>query len=72
MDELKGKKIAVTGHTKGVGKEIYDICMFNGLELFMDFQEAMAGIFYEREGDKIISHLLKEDFDIVFNNAWLP
>ena len=30
---LKGKKVAVTGHTSGIGKEIYAYGMYHGAEV---------------------------------------
>ena len=30
---LKGQRIAVTGHTSGIGKEIYEYCQFHGADV---------------------------------------
>ena len=33
MEMLKGTKVAVTGHTSGIGKEIYEYCQFHGADV---------------------------------------
>ena len=61
-------KIAITGHTEGIGKEIYDyfelfghnvkgFARANGYDLSVDYQ-------------KVIDEIIEWDADIVYNNAW--
>ena len=33
MDIFKGKKVGITGHTSGIGKEIYEYAQFHGAEV---------------------------------------
>ena len=61
-------KIAITGHTEGIGKEIYEyfdskgdnlkgFARANGYDLSVDYQ-------------KVIDEIIEWDADIVYNNAW--
>lgn len=68
---LKGKRVAVTGHTSGIGKEIYEYCQFHGA-LVKGYSRSNGFDLKEREGDIVINQLLRDDPDVVFNHAWYP
>ena len=72
MDFLRGKRIAVTGHTKGIGKEIYEICKFAGAETVDGLSRQTGFNLLELNGDTVINHIIHEDYDIVFNHAYIP
>ena len=71
MEMLKGKRVAVTGHTSGIGKEIYEYCQFHGA-LVKGYSRSNGFDLKEREGDIVINQLLRDDPDVVFNHAWYP
>lgn len=71
MEMLKGKKVAVTGHTSGIGKEIYQYCQFHGA-LVKGYSRSNGFDLKEGTGDKIINAILRDDPEIVFNHAWYP
>jgi hypothetical protein len=71
MEMLKGKKVAVTGHTSGIGKEIYEYCQFHGA-LVKGYSRSNGFDLKEGDGDKIINAILRDDPDVVFNHAWFP
>tara|TARA_B100001778_G_scaffold110137_2_gene90134 strand:+ start:3842 stop:4501 length:660 start_codon:yes stop_codon:yes gene_type:complete len=71
MEMLKGKKVAVTGHTSGIGKEIYDYCMFHGAEV-RGYSRSNGFNLSDSDGDHIINNILHWDADIFFNHAWVP
>ena len=71
MEMLKGKKVAVTGHTSGIGKEIYEYCQFHGA-LVKGYSRSNGFDLKEGDGDKIINAILKDDPEVVFNHAWFP
>jgi len=68
---LKGTKVAVTGHTSGIGKEIYEYCQFHGA-LVKGYSRSNGFDLKEGTGDTIINAILRDDPDIVFNHAWYP
>ena len=67
---FKGKRVAITGHTSGIGKEIYEYCQFHGAEV-KGFSRT-SGFDLRDGGDDIINEILRWDADIVFNHAWTP
>ena len=71
MEMLRGKRVAVTGHTSGIGKEIYEYCQFNGAEV-RGYSRRSGFDMKERNGDHIINDILRWDAEIVFNHAWYP
>lgn len=71
MEMLRGKKIAVTGHTSGIGKEIYDYCVFHEAEV-RGYSRSNNFNLADRQGDLIINDILEWDADIFFNHAWVP
>lgn len=71
MEMLKGKKVAVTGHTSGIGKEIYEYCQFHGA-LVKGYSRSNGFDLKEGEGDNVINALLRDDPEILFNHAWFP
>lgn len=71
MEMLKGTKVAVTGHTSGIGKEIYQYCQFHGA-LVKGYSRSNGFDLKEGTGDKIINAILRDDPEIVFNHAWYP
>ena len=71
MEMLRGKRVAVTGHTSGIGKEIYEYCQFNGAEV-RGYSRSNGFDLKERNGDHIINDILRWDAEIVFNHAWYP
>jgi len=68
---LKGTKVAVTGHTSGIGKEIYEYCQFHGA-LVKGYSRSNGFDLKEGTGDTIINAILRDDPEIVFNHAWYP
>ena len=72
MDFLKGKRIAITGHTKGIGQEIYEICKFAGAKTVDGLSRQTGFNLLELNGDTVINHIIHEDYDIVFNHAYMP
>lgn len=70
MDIFKGKKVGITGHTSGIGKEIYEYAQFHGAEV--RGYSRTNGFDMKADGDNIINDLLRWDADIVFNHAWYP
>ena len=71
MEMLKGKRVALTGHTSGIGKEIYEYCQFSGADI-RGYSRSNGFDMQERNGDRIINDILRWDADIVFNHAWFP
>ena len=71
MEMLKGKKVGITGHTSGIGKEIYEYCQFHGAEV-RGYSRSNGFNMKDRDGDHIINDLLRWDCDIFFNHAWYP
>ena len=71
MEMLKGKRVALTGHTSGIGKEIYEYCVFNGAEV-RGYSRSSGFDMKERNGDHIINDILRWDAEVVFNHAWYP
>ena len=67
---LKGQRIAVTGHTSGIGKEIYEYCQFHGADV--RGYSRSNGFNLKDGGDNVINDILRNDVDIVFNHAWFP
>ena len=60
-------KIAITGHTSGVGKEFLKQCKTRGYSA--DGYSRSNG--YDLENyDRIAESICEEDYDIFFNNAW--
>lgn len=72
MDFLRGKRIAITGHTSGIGKEIYEICKFAGAQTVDGLSRQNGFNMLELNGDTVINHIIHEDYDIVFNHAYMP
>lgn len=68
---FKGKRVGVTGHTSGIGKEIYEYCMHHGADV-RGYSRSNGFNMKDREGDHIINDLLRWDCDIFFNHAWYP
>ena len=71
LQENEMRKVGITGHTSGVGKEIYDHCMFRGFDV-TGYSRATGFNMVYNEGDEIINDILRKDLDVVFNNAWYP
>jgi len=71
MEMFKGKRVAVTGHTSGIGKEIYEYCQFHGAEV-RGYSRSNGFDLKEGDGDVVINALLKFDPEILFNHAWYP
>ncbi len=65
------RKIGITGHTSGIGKEIYEHCMFKGHDV-TGYSRATGFNILEKDADNIINDILRKDIDVVFNNAWVP
>ena len=65
------RKVGITGHTSGIGKEIYEHCMFKGYEVTGYSRETGFNIM-DNNADNIINDILRKDIDYVFNNAWVP
>ena len=72
MNFLRGKRIAVTGHTSGIGKEIYEICKFAGAQTVDGLSRQTGFNLLELDGDTVINHIIHEDYDIVFNHVYMP
>jgi hypothetical protein len=69
---MKQRKIGVTGHTSGIGKEIFDYLQFQGYNNVKGYSRSNGFNMADRQGDAIISDILTNDLDVVFNNAWYP
>jgi len=67
---LRGTRVAITGHTSGIGKEIYEYCKFNGADV--RGYSRKTGYDLRLGGDNVINDILKFDADVVFNHAWAP
>lgn len=72
MDFLQNKRVAVIGHTFGIGKEIYEICKFNKAKTVDGFSRSNGYNILHEDANPLISKIIKEDYDIVFNNVFAP
>lgn len=68
---LKGKRVAITGHTSGIGKEIYEYCQFSGADV-KGYSRSNGFDLSNGTGDSVINDILRWDAEIVFNHAWFP
>ena len=50
------RKVGITGHTSGIGKEIYEYCMFKGYEVY-GYSRATGFNMAERDADHIINDI---------------
>jgi len=70
-------KIAITGHTSGIGEALHDLLSLTGgftydkLEV-RGFSRSNGWNLAEHNGALLIDELLEWNPDIVFNNAWHP
>ena len=63
-------KIAITGHSSGIGASIYDKLVDDPDFDVKGYSKSNGWNIAEQDGDKIINELL--DADVVFNNAYYP
>jgi hypothetical protein len=70
MDMLRGQRVAVTGHTSGIGLEVYQYCLHHGADV--RGYSRSNGFDLMKGGDDVLNDILKFDADIVFNHAWVP
>ena len=64
-------KIAITGHTSGIGKAISDIQTLKGAEI-KGYSRSNGWNLAERDGILLLEELIEYNPDIFFNNAWHP
>lgn len=69
--KLRRKKVAVTGHTSGIGKEVFDWCYAHGYDV-RGYSRSTGYNLVEGTGLKTAEAILKWSPDIVFNNAYMP
>ena len=68
-------KIAITGHTSGIGQalvDVYDLLGHSKQHTFRFYSRSNGWDMEEQRGDKIIQDIIEFDADVVFNNAWRP
>ena len=67
------KKIAITGHSSGIGAAVLDVADLtcNDTEI-RGYSKSNGWNIADRDGDKIIQELVDYDPDIVVNNAYYP
>ncbi len=67
------KKIAITGHSSGIGKQIDTILSLTESSWeIRGYSKSNGHNIAEDDGDKIIQTLIDFDPDVVFNNAYYP
>ena len=67
------RKVGVTGHTSGIGKEIFDYLAVDTMTGDVRGYSRSTGFNMAfKQGDDIINDILRNDLDVVFNNAWHP
>ena len=66
-------KIAITGHSSGLGNELHDIIDLTmpGIET-RGYSKSNGWNIAEQEGEKVIADILDFDPDVFFNNAYYP
>ncbi len=62
-------KIGITGHTKGIGKALYDTLIYKGHTVY-GFSRQNSYDISDQEDRNAIIHKVK-DCDVFINNAWL-
>ena len=67
-------KIAVTGHTSGIGQAVHDMCdlTLEGQNTVRGYSKSNGWNLAEDNGDKLIQELVDFDPDVLINNAWYP
>ena len=67
-------KIAVTGHTSGIGRAVHDMCdlTLEGQNTVRGYSKSNGWNLAEDNGDKLIQELVDFDPDVLINNAWYP
>jgi len=68
---MEERKIGVIGHTGGIGLEIFKILQFRGDDV-KGYSRSNGFNMAFKQGDDIINDILRNDLDVVFNNAWYP
>lgn len=69
--KLKRKKVAITGHTSGIGKEVYDWCYAHGYDV-RGYSRSTGYNLIENNGVTVAEAIYRWSPDILFNNAWMP
>jgi hypothetical protein len=67
-------KIAVTGHTSGIGQAVHDMCdlTLEGQNTVRGYSKSNGWNLAEDNGDKLIQELVDFDPDVLINNAYYP
>jgi hypothetical protein len=67
-------KIAITGHTSGIGQSVYDMCdlTLEGENDVRGYSKSNGWNLAEQDGDKLIQELVDFDPDVFINNAYYP
>jgi len=63
-------KVAITGHTKGIGKSIYDTFQMKGHEVYGFSRTNGYDISIKESRDQILEQI--KDVDVFINNAYAP
>ena len=63
-------KIAITGHTSGIGKALHEVCK-NVTDDFL-LMSRSTGYNLKTSIEQIKKDIIDYDPDIIFNNAWYP
>lgn len=61
-------KVAITGHTSGLGKCLFEQCKFEGYDVTGYSRSEGYDVGEPRTWDQIVWN----EYDVVFNNAWHP
>ena len=68
-------KIAITGHTSGIGQalvDVYDLTGESKNHTFKYYSRSNGWDIEHQAGEKIINDIIEFDPDVLFNNAWRP
>ena len=65
-------KIAITGHSSGIGHQLDLILSLTTKHDIQGYSKSNGWNIAERDGDKIVEELIDFDPDVFFNNAYYP
>lgn len=65
-------KIAITGHSSGIGKAVHRNLLIGSYDFEFKLFARANGYDLSHDYQSVIDEILEWDADVVFNNAWVP